>query len=202
MLKLGVLAAAILVATPLADAATPRFSAHVSRVAAADLPHSYRAGCPVPPGRLRAVRLRHWGFDGRPHTGTLVVHASVVRAVVRIFGRLYDARFPIRRMRPIDAYRGRDAASMAADNTSAFNCRYAIAAGPRRWSSHAYGVAIDVNPVENPYLDRGVVRPPNGKQYLDRSRRRAGMALRDGVLVDAFASERWFWGGRWTGSPD
>jgi hypothetical protein len=90
---------------------------------------------------------------------------------------------------------------MAADNTSGFNCRYAIAGGPRRWSSHAYGLAIDVNPVENPYLDRGVVRPPAGRGYLDRSRRRPGMAVPGGVLVRAFAAVGWSWGGSWA-SPD
>ncbi|MBA2361029.1 MAG: M15 family metallopeptidase [Actinobacteria bacterium] len=202
MPKLALLAATALLATPLAGAATPQFSAVITRVAADDLPHSYRPGCPVSPSQLRAVRLRHWAFDGKLHTGVLVVHATVARDVVAVFRRLYRARFPIRRMRPVDAYRGSDEASLAADNTSAFNCRYAVAGGPRRWSTHAFGKAIDVNPVENPYLDRGVVRPPRGRRYLDRSRRRPGMALPGGVLVEAFDGAGWSWGGRWSGSPD
>lgn len=198
-----VLAAALLLFGSAAEAASPpRFDASITRPTRADLPHSYRPGCPVAPSDLRAIRLRHWGFDRKVHTGKLVVHASVARSIVSVFRDLYAARFPIRRMRPIDAYRGSDAASMRADNTTGFNCRYAIAPGPRRWSTHAYGKAIDVNPVENPYLDRGVVRPPAGRRYLDRSRVRPGMAVRGGRLVRAFERIGWSWGGRWSGSPD
>jgi hypothetical protein len=102
-------------------------------------------------------------------------------------------------MRPVDAYRGSDDASMAADNTSAFNCRAAVAPGPKRWSVHAYGRAIDVNPVENPYLEGGRVLPPAGRAFADRLRRRMGMA--EGALVRAFATVGWGWGGRWS-APD
>ena len=91
---------------------------------------------------------------------------------------------------------------MAADNTSAFNCRYAVAPGPKSWSAHAYGEAIDVDPVENPYLEGGKVLPPAGEPYADRTRTRPGMAVPGGVLVSAFASVGWQWGGRWTASPD
>ena len=180
----------------------PPFGHSVSRVTAAQLPHSWHRGCPVAPARLRRLRLTYWGFDGRAHTGALIVSAQAVSPLTRVFSRLYAARFPIRRMRPIDAYGGSDERSLEADNTAAFNCRYAVASGPRRWSVHAYGLAIDVNPVENPFLDRGRVHPRAGRAYLDRSRYRRGMAVRGGLLVDAFASVGWPWGGRWTGSPD
>lgn len=180
----------------------PPFGHSVSRVTAAQLPHSWHRGCPVAPARLRRLRLTYWGFDGRAHTGALIVSARAVSPLTRVFSRLYAARFPIRRMRPIDAYGGSDERSLEADNTAAFNCRYAVASGPRRWSVHAYGLAIDVNPVENPYVDRGRVHPRAGRAYLDRSRYRRGMAVRGGLLVDAFASVGWPWGGRWTGSPD
>ncbi len=178
------------------------FSATVSPVTAAELRYSYRPGCPVVPAQLRRVRLRYWGFDGASHVGSLVVNDAVTRDVVAAFRQLYAERFPIRRMRPIDAYGGSDDRSMAADNTSAFNCRYAVAPGAKRWSVHAYGEAIDVNPVENPYLEGGKVRPAAGKPYLDRTRVRPGMAVRGGALVAAFALVGWPWGGRWTGSPD
>jgi hypothetical protein len=131
-----------------------------------------------------------------------VVAASAADDVVAAFRKLYEARFPIRRMDPIDVFRGNDNASMAADNTSGFNCRYAVATGPKRWSSHAFGTAIDVNTVENPYLLGNVVRPRAGAAYLDRSRYRPGMAVPGGVLVRAFASVGWGWGGTWSGSPD
>lgn len=180
-------------------AAPPPFAASVAPVTAAQLHWSWRPGCPVPPARLRAVRLAYWGFDGRRHVGVLVVNADATRAVTAAFRRLYRARFPIRRMRPVDAYRGSDDASMAADNTSAFNCRAAVAPGPRRWSAHAYGRAVDVNPLENPYLEGGRVLPPAGRRFADRSRHRRGMA--EGTLVRAFAAVGWGWGGRWS-SPD
>ena len=172
--RLIALTAAAVAAGPAAAAPTPPFTAAASTLTAADLPHSYRAGCPVPPSRLRLLRLSYWGFDRAPHHGSLVVNAAVVPAVERVFERLYAARFPIRRMQPVDAFGGSDDRSMAADNTSAFNCRAAVAPGPRRWSVHAYGEAIDVDPVENPYLVDGRVLPPAGRRYLDRVARPAG----------------------------
>ena len=181
---------------------TPPFASTVSRVTPQELRYSWRPGCPVAPSGLRRLRLSYWGFDGRAHTGTLVVGATVAGDVVDVFARLYAARFPIRRMRPIDAYRGSDERSLEADNTAAFNCRYAVSAGPRRWSAHAYGQAIDVNPVENPYVLGGRVHPRAGAAYLERSRVRPGMAIAAGLLVRAFAAAGWSWGGRWRGSPD
>ena len=191
----------VLLAVLLAVQAPP-FSHTVSPVTRAQLPHSWHAGCPVGPAQLRRVRLTYWGFDRTAHTGSLVVNAAAVGDLVRVFSRLYAARFPIRRMRPVDAYGANDERSLAADNTSAFNCRYAVGPGPRRWSAHAYGLAIDVNPVENPYLEGGRVHPRAGRAYLGRADVRAGMAVRGGVLVRAFARVGWQWGGRWTGTPD
>jgi hypothetical protein len=193
------MAALLLVALALQ---APPFAHSVSRVSAAQLPHSWHRGCPVAPAQLRRFRVTHWGFDRRVHTGALIVGRSTVRPLTRVFSRLYAARFPIRRMRPIDAYGGSDERSLNADNTAAFNCRDAVAPGPKRWSVHAYGLAVDVNPVENPYLEGGRVHPRAGRAYLDRSRYRPGMAVRGGLLVRAFASVGWLWGGRWTGSPD
>jgi hypothetical protein len=180
----------------------PPFAHSVSRVSAAQLPHSWHRGCPVAPAQLRRLRLRYWGFDRQAHLGTLVVNARAVTPLVRVFARLYSARFPIRRMRPIDAYGGSDERSLNADNTAAFNCRRAVASGPKRWSVHAYGLAIDVNPVENPYVEGGRVHPRAGRAYLNRSRVRRGMAVRRGLLVRSFAAVGWLWGGRWTGTPD
>jgi hypothetical protein len=178
----------------------PAYSATASSVTAADLGSSYHAGCPVGPGRLRRVQLSYWGFDAQPHTGTLVVDADAVNAIVGAFHRLYDERFPIRRMETVDQYGANDRASMAADNTSAFNCRFV--AGTSRWSAHAYGQAIDINTVENPYVPQGGdVSPPAGAAFMDRSNVRPGMAFWGGELVDAFAAYGWQWGGRWS-DPD
>jgi len=168
-----------------------------------DVPFSWRPGCPVAPGQLRAIHVSYVGFDGRAYTGEIIVNASVVKQVIKVFSILYRARFPIRRMEPVDVFRGSDARSMAADDTSGFNCRYAVAPGPPQWSMHAYGLAIDVDTVQNPYLEPGSgVQPAAGAAYADRSAIRPGMAYTGGVLVSAFSSVGWGWGGNWAGSPD
>jgi hypothetical protein len=183
-------------------AALPPFHASTAPVTAAALGASWRPGCPVGPSQLRTVRVSFVGFDGRAHSGALVVNRGVVSDVAQVFRRLYAARFPIRRLEPVARFAGSDDRSMASDNTSAFNCRYAVAPGAKRWSVHAYGEAIDVNPVENPYLEGGRVLPPAGRPYVDRSRVRRGMAIAGGVLVRTFASVGWAWGGHFAGSPD
>jgi hypothetical protein len=178
------------------------FDVSVHRVTRAELGASYHAGCPVGPSQLRLLELAYVGFDGRSRRGWLVVNASVVGAVEKVFATLYADRFPIRHMLPVAAYGGSDNRSMAADNTSGFNCRLAVTTGHKVWSVHAYGEAIDVNPVENPYLLAGVVYPPGGGVYSDRRDVRPGMAVYGGTLVDAFEAVGWQWGGRWTASPD
>ena len=195
-------AAAVALTSGAASAAAPvpRFSATVSPVRWADVRFSWRPGCPVAPPQLRLVRVSYWGFDHRPHIGSLVVNRRVAGEVVSVFRRLYAARFPIRRMVPVSRFRGNDDASMAADNTSAFNCRRVE--GTSRWSMHAYGLAIDLNPVENPYVLGGQARPPAGRRYLDRTRYRPGMVTAGGVVVRAFGAVGWQWGGRWRWSPD
>ena len=126
----------------------------------------------------------------------MIVAASAVDAVRRVFAELFRKRFPIRRMRLIDEYEASDYASIEADNTSAFNCR--AATGSTRFSEHAYGRAIDVNPIENPYVyPDGTTAHAASRPYVDRSRLRRGMAYDGGVLVDAFARAGWSWGGHW-----
>ncbi len=162
---------------------------------------SWRPGCPVSLDDLRYVRVSHVGFDGRARQGELVVHRDAVGAMRVAFGRLYAERFPIRRMRLVDAYGADDFRSIEADNTSAFNCRRAT--GATRWSQHAYGRAVDVNPIENPYIYAdGTTTHARSRPYLDRSRHRKGMAYAGGVLVRAFAAGGWRWGGTWPGPTD
>lgn len=182
----------------------PPFTAQVRPLSPAEradmTPSVWRRGCPVALSRLRHVSLRYIGCGGRARRGALVVNASVAGEVVGAFRELYRARFPIRRMRPIQAYGGDDFASIEADNTSAFNCRSAT--GSSNWSQHAYGRAIDINPIENPYVSGGRTSHPASVPYLDRRRVRAGMAVDGGVLVRAFESRGWEWGGRWSGTID
>jgi hypothetical protein len=205
--KVIVLAATLVVALVCITSATParaQFRSEIERIDSAQARRmtgvSWRPGCPVALRELRLLTLSHWGFDGRTRTGRVIVHRDVAQELVQVFRDLYATRFPIRRMVPVDAYGGSDFRSIEADNTSAFNCRFVP--GTRRWSAHAYGRAIDVNPVENPYLAAGRVQPPAGRAYLDRTRVRPGMAVRGGVLVRAFAAAGWPWGGRWRGTPD
>lgn len=162
---------------------------------------SWHRGCPVALADLRLLALTYHGFDGKPHTGRLIVHREVAETIVGVFRRLYAERFPIRRMRPVEAYGGDDFRSIEADNTSAFNCRRVD--GTSRWSNHAYGRAIDVNPIENPYVtSRGTTSHPASRRYLDRQSGRAGMATRDSELVRAFRGVGWGWGGDWRGTRD
>ncbi len=184
-------------------AALPPFRATIAPVTAVELGRSWHAGCPVGPAELRNVSVSYVGFDGRAYSGTLVVNRSVTADVRTIFRTLYVQRFPIHHIDSAARYGGSDPRSMAADNTSGFNCRYAVvASGPKRWSVHAYGEAIDVNTVENPYIEGSTVMPRAGRAFTDRSHYRKGMAVAGGVLVRAFASVGWLWGGRWTASPD
>jgi hypothetical protein len=148
------------------------------------------------------LHLTFWGFDARAHTGAMVVNDTVATNVITVFRTLFDERFPIKEMVPVDAYGGSDNAAAAADDTSGFNCRYAVAPGPPQWSAHAYGEAIDVNDVQNPYVEGRTIIPPAGTAYVNRADVRPGMAVPGGSLVEAFASVGWQWGGRWTASPD
>jgi hypothetical protein len=182
--------------------AAPTFDGRVEGVPdAARLHASWRPGCPVALEDLRLLSLDHWGYDGTEHRGELVVHADHADAVVGAFRSLFEARFPIERMELVDAFGGDDDAVMAANVTSGFNCREVVGR-PGVWSQHASGLAIDVNPLVNPYvLSPDDVRPPAGAAYLDRSVDAAGL-IRDGdVVVAAFAAIGWEWGGGWT-MPD
>lgn len=184
-------------------ASQPTFAYTISAVTAADLPHSWRPGCPVGPSQLRMIHLTYWGFDSQPHTGEIVVAATVANEVVSIFEKLFNARFAIYEMVPVDAYGGDDNQAAAADDTSGFNCRYAVTNPPSQsWSVHAFGEAIDVNDVQNPYVDGATIIPPAGRDYLNRSDVRPGMAEPGGTLVEAFAAAGWYWGGRWSPGTD
>jgi D-alanyl-D-alanine carboxypeptidase len=203
-------AALALSATPSASArgpeGTPRFEGAAARIDAQTRERmtgvSWHRGCPVGLDDLRLVSLTHWGFDGEAHRGRLVVHRDAARGMLRTMRTLYRLRFPIRQMRLVDAFGADDHASMAADNTSAFNCRF-VAGQPGVWSEHAYGRAIDLNPIENPYVTgSGYVSPPAGAPYAQRSRHARGMVHRHGPVVAAFAAAGWEWGGDWPGTKD
>ncbi len=155
--------------------------------------------CPAP-SALALLRMNHWGMDGLVHHGELVVAAQLADEVLDIFRDIFAVRFPIARMRRIDAYGGDDEASMAANNCSAFNFRFV--AGTERLSQHAFGTAIDINPVQNPWVQGDRVLPPDGRAYLDRDDLRPGMIARDGPVTAAFLTRGWDWGGLWDDCRD
>jgi len=161
---------------------------------------SWHEGCPVQLEKLRLVRVTHLGLDGEPHRGELVVHRRWAEEILDVFRRLYARGFPIRRIRLVDRYHADDGLSMRHDNTSAFNCRYV--AGTTTWSQHAYGRAIDINPVENPYVDGSRVSPRRGRRFLDRSDVRPGMIVEGGVVTRPFHRIGWGWGGDWSSVKD
>ena len=170
----------VLIGVVRANTVASPFRGTIARIDAAQAKRmtgvSWRPDCPVPLRDLRVLTMSHWRCDGRTRTGRLIVHADLARDVLGVFRKLYAARFPIRRMVPVDAYGGSDFRSIEADNTSAFNCRYVD--GTTRWSEHAYGRAIDVNPIENPYVSGGRTSHRASRPYVDRTRRRPGTPRR------------------------
>jgi D-alanyl-D-alanine carboxypeptidase len=161
---------------------------------------TWKPGCPVALADLRHVTVGFRGFDGRAHTGELVLHERVAAPVVRVFARLFAARFPIEEMRlvtgaDLDAHPTGDG-----NNTAAFVCR--AARQQTRWSAHAYGLAVDVNPFQNPYRRGDLVLPELAGAYLDRTRGRPGMIAPGDVVTRAFAAIGWTWGGAWRSPRD
>ena len=175
--------------------------ATVTDVTAAELGATWRPGCPVTPAQLRRVTLTHLGFDARPHRGELIVHQDLAPQVIAIFDRLYRLDYPIEKMRSVAHYPGGDdELSMADNHTSAFNCRRIPASG--NWALHAYGRAIDVNPLLNPSVDRGGFEPKNAAVYLDRHRIEPGLLHAGDPAVRAFTDAGWRWGGDWKSPID
>ena len=163
----------------------------------------WERGCPVSVAQLRLLTVRHWGFDGRPRVGQLVVNREAAAPLAKVFRRLYALRFPIRHLQLADMYGPRSLRPADGDVTGSFECRQAVpspctgGSGTGSWSNHAYGLAIDVNPAENPYVGCGQTRDPTRARYLDRSRLRKGMVTP--AVVAAFRSIGWGWGGSWSG---
>lgn len=157
---------------------------------------TWKPACPVSPYQLRYLTMSFHGFDDRLHTGEMLVNSDVAETVVAVFERLFAARFPIEEMRVVDAPELDLPPTGDGSNTSAFVCR--PARGQTRWSAHAYGLAIDLNPFHNPYLSADLVLPELASAYLTRDRVRPGMVLDGGPAVSAFEAAGWTWGGRWS----
>jgi hypothetical protein len=163
--------------------------------------HFWHPGCPVSRSGLRVLTVPYWGFDRQVHAGQMVVNAQAAHPLGRVFKRLYRLRFPIRHMTLDEAYLHLPADG---DPTASFECRQAVPSpctggrGTGSWSMHAYGLAVDLNPFENPYVGCGQTRDPAERVYRDRSRLRRGMVTPK--VIAAFQSIGWGWGGSWSGN--
>ncbi len=215
MLRVVALLALLLALAPSHASGAPAQSPDAPfRAAVAPLPEAMKAqlsrggfwhrGCPVPLSGLRLLSVTHQGFDRRAHTGQLVVHRRAARPLAGAFRRLYRFRFPIRHMRFADFYGPAGGRPTDGDVTASFECREAVPSpcvgggGTGSWSMHAYGLAVDVNPRENPYVGCGQSSDPAARSYRDRSNRRPGMV--GWGAVRAFAAVGWRWGGAWSGN--
>lgn len=162
---------------------------------------TWRPGCPVDLDTLRQITLRHHGFEGEVHEGVLIVHADLAEDVVQVFRALFELAYPIQRVRPASDFGGDDRRSMAANNTSAFNCR-PITGRRSGFSLHAHGRAIDLNPLYNPYVKGERVAPAGGRPWLDRSRSHPALLVPESPAVRAFTNRGFRWGGGWKSLKD
>lgn len=162
---------------------------------------SWKEEAPVGLSDLSYVQVLHWGFDHREHTGELIVHKRVAEEIIQIFKELYEARFPIEKIKLIDEYGADDGLSMEDNNTSAF-CFREIEGKKGILSKHSYGIAIDINPVQNPHIKGQKISPTAGEEYRDRENIRKGMIVKDGICYRTFKERGWTWGGEWKSLKD
>ncbi|MGK7877008.1 MAG: M15 family metallopeptidase [Xenococcaceae cyanobacterium] len=161
---------------------------------------TWHAQCPITLDQLALLEVIHWDSQNRIAQGKLIVARDAAVPLSTVFEELFRLKFPIHSMRPAHEFGGNDQLSMAANNTSAFNCR--TVEGTSKWSEHAYGKAIDINPLINPYIKKGVVLPPEGRPYIRRVHGIPGMIRADSPVVQAFARIGWKWGGYWRSLKD
>ncbi|MEA1880145.1 MAG: M15 family metallopeptidase [Campylobacterota bacterium] len=167
---------------------------------------SWKKGCPVSLEDLRYLHIKHLNFQGKTVLGEMIVHKDVAREVVDLFYELYEMQYPIYKMDLISKYRGNDWQSIESGNTSAFNCRNAT--GSKKWSKHSYGKAIDINPIENPYIARnGYISHKASEKYRKRVHKNRGYAdkavlLKNDKATKIFEKYGWKWGGDWSGVKD
>jgi hypothetical protein len=197
----------VLVLVALTLALQPRFHASVDPLpdpvrAQLEKSEAWRPGCPVALTDLRLLTVRYRGFDGRAHTGRLVVNETAAAPLAKVFRRLWRLHFPIRHLHLSDAY-GPGRSAPDKDISGSFDCSDAVPSpcdptAGTGWSEHAYGLAVDLNPIENPYTCGGRVFQPASRRYLDRSHLRRGMVTP--AVIRAFRSIGWGYGGAWAGS--
>lgn len=168
---------------------------------------SWRESCPVSLYDLRYVNVNYKDFDGQTRSGEIIVHKEVAQDVVNIFSELYEIGYPVRQMRLVSDFNANDWQSIDADNTSAFNCR-PVTGNKKKWSKHAYGRAIDINPLENPYVSKsGHISHKGSLKYRKRKHKRNSSAdkavlLKHDKATKIFKKYGWSWGGDWRSIKD
>jgi len=175
--------------------------ASIDAALAARMGKTWQPGCPVPLANLRYLTLSFWGFDGRTHTGELVVNASAVDALRKVFGRLFAARFPLEDLRIVEPGDLDEVPTGDGNTSAAFVCR-PVRGSTSTFSAHSSGLAVDINPFQNPYHKGASVLPELASAYLDRSALRPGMISKGDVVTRAFAEVGWTWGGNWSSPKD
>ncbi|MCD7886433.1 MAG: M15 family metallopeptidase [Clostridiales bacterium] len=161
---------------------------------------SFGADCTTAREDLRYVRVLHTGFDGETHIGELVVNRAIAEDIVEIFQSLYEASYPIEKMLLVDEYGGDDELSMEDNNTSCFNFR--AVSGTEHLSQHAYGLAIDVNPLYNPYITASGYEPYNAGDYIDRTLDTPYKIDESDLCYQLFTQHGFTWGGSWSSVKD
>ncbi|MBP2323863.1 hypothetical protein JOF56_004248 [Kibdelosporangium banguiense] len=161
---------------------------------------TWQPSCPVGKNDLRYLTMSFWGFDGRPHTGEMIVHARVAQQITQVFGKLWQAKYPIEEMRVTSPAELTAAPTGDGNGTGSFVCR--PVRGQTTWSAHASGLAVDLNPFCNPYSKGELVLPELASAYLDRGKVRPGMIRAGDVAERAFAAIGWTWGGTWRSPRD
>jgi len=168
--------------------------------------NSWRKGCPVPLENLRYLRITHLNFKGKDVMGEIIVHKDISHEVTEIFETLYEVAYPVYKMKLVSDYKGNDWQSIESGNTSAFNCRNAT--GSKKWSKHSYGKAIDINPIENPYIARsGRISHKASLKYRKRVHKKDTYAdkavlVKGDKAIQLFKKYGWIWGGDWSGVKD
>lgn len=142
------------------------------------------------------VRLRYWGFDDKTHVGIVIIHRELAQDILDVFSILYQHKFPIESMKLMDNFHQDDEASMAANNTSSYNHRK-VTGHPGIYSQHSYGRAIDINPLQNPYVKKSLVLPKGASAFVNRQQPSPGKITRDSLIYQAFNQRGWDWGGNW-----
>ncbi len=152
--------------------------------------------CPLSPQQLTHIQVPYWGFDNKAHTGILVVNHNIADETQAIFKKIYAQKFPIEKIKPLENYGNNEEKAMEDNDTFAYHCKK-MASNPNRFSMHAYGLAIDINPLLNPYLSKNKLLPLNGEKYLVREQLIPGMISPKTSIYKIFTENNWTWGGDW-----